>query len=613
VLTSSDYLELVKSDVNPDDYWTLASDQISDVDWNLKQTETNGDSLLGSFEAPTYGKFISSSRRRQTTAPWGSRTAQSTNTYQDAPDTGVVRSYNFTIAASTLAPDGVQRAVMLINGQFPGPTIEANWGDTISVTVQNNLNTEGTTLHWHGMLQTQTNDQDGVPGITQCPIAPGQSYTYTFKASLYGTSWYHAHYSAQYTAGLYGAILVHGPTDNAPYDIDLGPVLLSDYYYQDYYSIVEDVMGTDLSKVSPFSDNNLINGKGITNCTQVSNSTCTPNAGLARFQFQQGRTHRLRLINAGAEAIQKFSIDNHILTVMAIDFVPILPYQTTIVTLGVGQRIDILVQATGKSTDSIFMRSTISACSKAKQPNGLALIYYPSADQSVLPTTLAQPDTTDPCSENTLTHAIPAYSLTPTPNPATTYTMDITVGTNATGSLIFSINNSTYRTNYSNPILPLLQSGLSPTTLPSSMNIIDFSTSPSIRLIINNLTPIPHPMHLHGYDMTILAAGGTLPITSAQQVYWDGSTIINPSNPMRRDTFMLQPNGYMVVQIDAKNPGVWPLHCHIAWHVSAGLYANVVTQTPSIVNTTIGGDGGLCKAWNAFTRPVVVDQIDSGL
>jgi len=60
-----------------------------------------------------------------------------------------------------------------------------------------------------------------------------------------------------------------------------------------------------------------------------------PNAGLSKFRFQKGKTHRLRLINAGAEGIQRFSIDGHNMTVIANDFVPVQPYTTQVVTLGV--------------------------------------------------------------------------------------------------------------------------------------------------------------------------------------------------------------------------------------------------------------------------------------
>jgi len=66
--------------------------------------------------------------------------------------------------------------------------IEANYGDTIQVKVTNGLKNEGTSMHWHGFLQTNSNGQDGVPGVTQCSIAPGASMTYSFKAELYGST-----------------------------------------------------------------------------------------------------------------------------------------------------------------------------------------------------------------------------------------------------------------------------------------------------------------------------------------------------------------------------------------------------------------------------------------
>lgn len=247
------------------------------------------------------------------------------------------RFYDLTIARGTIAPDGYEKDALLINGQFPGPTIEANWGDIITVTVNNAITDpeEGTALHWHGLLQTGTPWEDGVPAVSQCPIAPGKSLTYRFKADLYGTSWYHSHYSAQYAGGVIGPMIIHGPK-NADYDIDLGPVLLTDYYHKSYYDIVEEVMGTDLTMIAPKSVNNLINGKMDFNCSLVTDGTpCVDNAGLSKFQFTTGKKHRLRLINAGSEGIQKFSIDEHTLTVIANDFVPIQPYGTEIVTLGV--------------------------------------------------------------------------------------------------------------------------------------------------------------------------------------------------------------------------------------------------------------------------------------
>lgn len=66
-------------------------------------------------------------------------------------------------------------------------------------------------------------------------------------------------------------------------------------------------------------------------------------------------------------------------------------------------------------------------------------------------------------------------------------------------------------------------------------------------------------MHLHGHNMYILHEGDG---------YWDGHSITNLQNPQRRDVQMLRPGGHIVAQYDADNPGVWPFHCHIAWHLS---------------------------------------------
>ena len=80
------------------------------------------------------------------------------------------------------------------------------------------------------------------------------------------------------------------------------------------------------------------------------------------------------------------------MTVIANDFVPIIPYNTTVVTLGIGQRSDVLVTATGSSTDAVWMRSDISAhCSAASRPNALAAIYYEDADNTTEPVTTATP------------------------------------------------------------------------------------------------------------------------------------------------------------------------------------------------------------------------------
>jgi Multicopper oxidase len=129
---------------------------------------------------------------------WGNGYSIATNYDAVWPNTGKVVKYTLEVTNTTMALDGFPRLVMAINGQYPGPTIRASWGDTLQITVKNSLQVNGTSMHWHGLRQWKTNPMDGTNGVTECPLAPGQSRTYTFLCTQFGTSWYHSHYSDQY-------------------------------------------------------------------------------------------------------------------------------------------------------------------------------------------------------------------------------------------------------------------------------------------------------------------------------------------------------------------------------------------------------------------------------
>lgn len=190
------------------------------------------------------------------------------------------------------------------------------------------------------------------------------------------------------------------------------------------------------------------------------------------------------------------------------------------------------------------------------------------------------------------------------------------------------MNNSTFRGNYkyvaklsgisarsgtnitpSAPILLLESSGNTSYPLDPSWNVYNFGYHTSIRIIIKNIFPIYHPMHLHGHDFWVLAIGTG---------EWDGQ-IINPENPQRRDTILMSPGtpdapSYFVIEYIADNPGVWPLHCHIGIHLSAGMLINTLErpdlvrqrQIPYVMAQT-------CRDWANFSGTNLVDQIDSGL
>lgn len=105
------------------------------------------------------------------------------------------------------APDGNVREMVFMNDQFPGPELRLEQGDDVEVVVHNNL-PYNTSLHFHGIEQRGTPWSDGVLGLTQKPIQPGHSWTYRWKATQYGTYWYHAHAQAELMDGLYGPIWI---------------------------------------------------------------------------------------------------------------------------------------------------------------------------------------------------------------------------------------------------------------------------------------------------------------------------------------------------------------------------------------------------------------------
>jgi FtsP/CotA-like multicopper oxidase with cupredoxin domain len=131
----------------------------------------------------------------------------------EATPSGVVRDFEIVAAPTTLPlVDGKQLEVWAYNGQVPGPTLRIKLGETLRVTFTNKL-PQPTTIHWHGVRVP--NAMDGVPNLTQPPVAPGKTFVYEFTPKDAGTFWFHPHVRAseQVERGLYGVLIVE---DRAP-------------------------------------------------------------------------------------------------------------------------------------------------------------------------------------------------------------------------------------------------------------------------------------------------------------------------------------------------------------------------------------------------------------
>lgn len=491
-----------------------------------------------------------------------------------------------------MAPDGVMTDMMVFNNQYPGPAIVADWGDTIQITVKNSLaNGNGTSVHWHGLRQLNSNQMDGTNGITECPIAPGQSRTYTFKATEYGTSWYHSHYSVQYGDGLVGPIIINGPA-SSNYDIDLGVLPLTDWFHTPNFEII-----ASRPPGPPLSQNILVNGTGMYNGTM---------GKFGSTNLIPGKTHRLRLVNTGINNYIHVSLDNHPFTVITSDFIPIKPYQTTSLTIGVGQRYDVIIKADQAIGNYWFRVATGGGqCDgpneKMASNNTQGYIFnYDGCNRDSAPTSTSY-TLSQGCVEETSIAPIVQFTVPAPPTPPTK--LDLVLDTSK--GVAWKVNGNAMVIDWKTPTLSYIMNGTY--NLPAIDNGLIINQAGWTYWLIQNDTPLPHPIHLHGHDFFVLAAGTG-----------DGATAnYTLNNPIRRDTHTADAQGYMVIAFQADNPGAWLMHCHIPFHISGGLGVQFV-ERPSEVKGLLGDVSVFnqgCASWATFgqTGPLGFTQPDSGL
>ncbi|KAK6074963.1 multicopper oxidase [Seiridium cupressi] len=190
------------------------------------------------------------------------------------------RHFDLTLTWEKGAPDGYERYMFKVNGQFPGPLLEINEGNDVVIVVKND-SPYNTTIHYHGIEMLDTPWSDGVPGLSQNHIQPGCSFTYKWRATQHGTFFYHSHSDSQINDGLYGPIVIHPKAGTiTPYSLitqdpvslhaieqaekQRVPMLLSDWRH-----IISDTEW-EISQQSRIEhicfDSIVVNGKGNVNC-----------------------------------------------------------------------------------------------------------------------------------------------------------------------------------------------------------------------------------------------------------------------------------------------------------------------------------------------------------
>ncbi|CAD0111338.1 unnamed protein product [Aureobasidium uvarum] len=552
--------------------------------------------------------------------------------------TPTTRQYHWTLTETELNPDGVWRPMLLINNQFPGPLIEVNEHDTIRVVVDNQM-TNSTAIHWHGIYQNGTNSMDGTVGITGCPIAPYQSFTYEFRVTgQSGSYWYHAHQGMQASDGLMGPLIIHSKDGKQLQQIQYASdriIMLSDHYHDLTGVLSRKYLAPDMENAEPVPDGALINGRAIRNCDDLPHRRCdntTSNVGIPAFDFEPNRHHRLRIMNVGAFAEFQFQIDEHELAVTEVDGTDVQPTNYHRLNINPAQRYSVIVHTDKRERTNFRMRARmITHCFAEKNPYMVdsvqGIVRYSSNSGSTAAAEL--PNTIDwdeaiglECKDLNTTELVPVQIVAAPQKADAFFYLRSNFEIGAYRLSRGKFNTSSWRGDVKNPTLFRSIDGLQAKNAsfdaepddgavfvndrafnqPTELTI-QSSGIQTIDVLISNFDDGNHPYHLHGYKFWVLAQGHGYPPRTSLDRAMDLDNLsplydsLNLSNPLRRDTVSVEAFGWALIRFVADNPGAWAFHCHISWHAEAGLLMQFLTRTDLLIDSEISeAHRELCRA-----------------
>jgi multicopper oxidase len=454
---------------------------------------------------------------------------------------GPERKVRLTAAAAPLElGGGLTVRTWAYEGRLPGKEVRVTAGDTLDLTLANNLPATSS-VHWHGLALR--NDMDGVPGLTQPPVKAGAEFTYRFAVPHAGTYWFHPHSGVQQDRGLYAPLIVEDPKEPLKYDKEW--VLVLDDWVDGIDGSTPDAVLTELrggmsggghaghgtegsaestepppsggpSRMMMGARSDLLGGDaGDVAYPHYLVNGRVP-ADPARFDAKPGDRIRLRIVNAGGDTAFRVALGGHRLTVTHSDGFPVRHTETDALLIGMGERYDALVTA----GDGTF---PLVALAEGKNATALAVLRTgggsaPAA--SVRPAELSRKVLTADRLKADESVALPSRKP------------DRTIRIKLAGSMMkydWSFDGRPY------------------TPAPR----YEVREGERVRLIFSNPTDMWHPLHVHGHTFAVAGTAG---------------------GP-RKDTSVILPNGTLTADFDADNPGLWMIHCHNVYHAEAGMMA----------------------------------------
>lgn len=472
----------------------------------------------------------------------------------------------------TANPDGLcNRTVVSCNGTWPWPDIRVKTGDRVVIHLINGLD-QNTSLHFHGLFQTKSNQFDGVPMVTQCEIAPNDTMIYNFTVpDQVGTYWYHSHSNGQYMDGMKGGFIIEEKThDDYPFDFDEDvTVRISEWYHK---------TSTELQKT--FLNLNNPTGAEPIPQTLLLNDTLNGTVNVL-----PGKTYLFRFVNTGGFLSQYVFFEDHSMTVVAIDGIYVEPNETDYLYITVAQRYDVLVETKNDTSKNYALMllmdpSLLDVNTTVVDLNWTSPVIYNSS--APMPTEYVVTD-------DIWTEYLDDFYLQPLTKEELyedyDYQINIAV---IMDNLINGINYAFFNNvTYTAPKVPTLGTVLSAGNYSTNdviygtnTNTFVLSKDEVVEIVLNNNDTGKHPFHLHGHVFQAIERGPDQTNADGPINYNESAPYDPPAYPMRRDTFYTLPQSYFRIRFKANNPGVWFYHCHIEWHLVQGL-AIVLVEDPT--------------------------------
>jgi FtsP/CotA-like multicopper oxidase with cupredoxin domain len=422
------------------------------------------------------------------------------------------QSYTLVARAAQVPLTGSGRpatAVLAYGGSVPGPTLRVRQGEPVSIVVENKLD-QDTTVHWHGIRLPIA--MDGVPGISQPPIRPGEKFLYEFTPPDAGTFWYHPHANSlqQLGRGLAGALIVE-ERSSVPVDRER------------LWTIMDWRLKPDGQIAAGFGNRMEAAMSG-----RIGN-TVTVNGVVPQDEpVRAGERIRLRLLNTALARIMALRFEGHRPVVVAIDGQPCDPHEPASgrLLLAPAMRIDVVLDMQGDPGRRYAVTDD----------------YDDDLEYVLLHLAYSREAPLRPHPEGTPLRL--PRNLLPEPDLATADRRELVLqggmmgGMRGMGSAAWAINGLSMTGDGHAGMAPM-------TTLELGRSYV---------LKLRNDTAWLHPMHLHGHSFRVLSRNGA-PVPYNQ---W-------------ADTVLVAPKETVDVAFVADSPGDWMLHCHVIDHQAAGL------------------------------------------